>query len=237
MTQKKRVLLLDSYRGFVIIHMVLFHLLYDINMVFEKNTDWYSSSGTTIWQRFICFSFIIVSGMVWSYGKEKSIKRGLLLNFWGLVISICVFIFLPSEAIWFGVLNLLGCCTLLTYALDRFLSRIPIFAGATLFLFLFFLFENIKIPSDTLGHVLLVPLGFPPSTFSSSDYFPLVPWFFLFLFGYYLNPIMEKTGFIQAFGNIHFSPLTKLGRYSLWVYLLHQPICYGICLLFFGLIK
>ena len=138
MVHKKRVLLLDSYRGFIIIHMVLFHLLYDINMVFGRNTHWYSSFGTYIWQRFICFSFIIVSGMVWTYGKEKSIKRGLWLNLWGLVISGCVFLFLPSEAIWFGILNFIGCCTIITYILDKLLSRIPSFVGMLLFLFLFF---------------------------------------------------------------------------------------------------
>ena len=237
MEQKKRVYVIDSYRGFVIIHMVLFHLLYDINMVFERNTNWYYSPATHLWQRFICFSFIIISGMVWSYGKKRSLRRGLLLNACGIIISLCVYIFMPSEAIWFGVLNLLGCCTLITYLFDKLLLRIPASLGMVISLFLFFLFENIKIPNSSFGHLLLVPLGFPPSSFSSSDYFPLVPWYFLFIFGYFLHIFLEKTNFFSRFGHVHYAPLSSLGRQSLWVYMLHQPICYGICLLVFNIIR
>ena len=143
MTKKARILLLDSYRGFIIIHMVLFHFLYDVYMVFGLNTGWYRSHATHLWQRFICFSFIILSGMVWRNGKQKSLRRGLWLNLCGIIISLAVFIFLPSEAIWFGILNLLGCCTLLTYLMDRLFTRIPATAGMLVSLCLFFFTENI----------------------------------------------------------------------------------------------
>lgn len=237
MTKKARILLLDSYRGFIIIHMVLFHFLYDVYMVFGLNTGWYRSHATHLWQRFICFSFIILSGMVWRNGKQKSLRRGLWLNLCGIIISLAVFIFLPSEAIWFGILNLLGCCTLLTYLMDRLFTRIPATAGMLVSLCLFFFTENIKIPSSSFGHLLLVPLGFPPSSFSSSDYFPLLPWYFLYSFGYFLSIILEKKSFFARFGNLHYAPLNWIGRKSLWIYMLHQPICYSLCYCIFSFLR
>ena len=237
MEHKRRILLLDSYRGFIIINMVLFHFLYDANMVFGANPGWYRLHTTHLWQRFICFSFIILSGMVWRYGKQKSLRRGIVLNLCGIAISLFVYIFLPSEAIWFGILNLLGCCTLMTYLFDKLLHRIPAIAGMLFSLFLFFLLEDIIIPSSSFEHLLLVPLGFPPSSFFSSDYFPLLPWYFLYLFGYYLSAFLEGLSIFTRFGNIHFAPLSKLGRHSLLIYMAHQPVCYGLCYLFFSCLR
>ena len=32
----------------------------------------------------------------------------------------------------------------------------------------------------------------------------------------------------------HLPPLAFVGRYTIWIYLLHQPVLMGICMLFFG---
>ena len=72
-------------------------------------------------------------------------------------------------------------------------------------------------------------LGFTTDEFYSADYFPLLPWLFLFLAGYYA----VKTGFIQRFkglfGPLRVKPLAFLGRHALWVYLLHQPVILAVC--------
>ena len=76
-------------------------------------------------------------------------------------------------------------------------------------------------------------LGFKAPGFSSSDYFPLIPWFFLFLCGYFagvlwkqrvaqpsMNSAIEKSLPVRCLG--------FLGRHSLLIYMLHQPIIYGV---------
>ena len=73
-------------------------------------------------------------------------------------------------------------------------------------------------------------LGFPEKTFYSTDYFSLFPWLFLFLTGYYFYKWMEKK---QWLGNMIKAPslgawLRTIGRYSLVIYLLHQPIVFGV---------
>ena len=74
-------------------------------------------------------------------------------------------------------------------------------------------------------------LGFPAPEFTSSDYFPLLPWIFLYGVGYFLHALW-LTGEGPERGR-HRRPvpvLGWLGRHSLVVYLLHQPVLYGLLL-------
>lgn len=64
----------------------------------------------------------------------------------------------------------------------------------------------------------------------STDYFSLIPWFFLFLTGYFLFRLTGR--YLKAapdFGRC--KPLCALGRRSLLVYMLHQPVLYGVTML------
>ena len=72
--------------------------------------------------------------------------------------------------------------------------------------------------------------------FFSTDYFSLIPWIFLFVAGYFLHRVLEEEGLNEklfAKGNV--PVLNWIGRHSLIVYLLHQPILYGLGILIFGL--
>ena len=77
----------------------------------------------------------------------------------------------------------------------------------------------------------LYPLGFRCADFSSADYWPLFPWAFLYLFGALLgNHILRDA----PRGRRYPAALTALGRYSLSIYLVHQPMLYSLCLLLFS---
>ena len=73
-------------------------------------------------------------------------------------------------------------------------------------------------------------LGFTEMTFYSTDYFSLIPWFFLFLTGYFLHKWFEQKEWIDILANMlslgrWWRPL---GKHSLLIYMLHQPVIYGI---------
>ena len=59
--------LIDALRGFALVNMVLFHLMYDFFNIFSAGTGWNSEPLTIIWERFICWSFIILWGVSFNF--------------------------------------------------------------------------------------------------------------------------------------------------------------------------
>ena len=56
----------------------------------------------------------------------------------------------------------------------------------------------------------------------------ILPWFFMFICGYYLGTYAKKNKFPQFFYNQHIRPLSVVGKYTLWIYIFHQPVIYGL---------
>ena len=140
---RKHYYLIDGIRGFAILNMVLFHFLYDVNIVYGKCPHWYTYPTVHIWQQFICFSFIFISGISFHF-SHRNLKRGLLLNFYGIAITVITLLFLPSETIWFGILNFIGCAILLLCLLEKLLKKFPPIPGLLSAILLFILTYHIE---------------------------------------------------------------------------------------------
>ncbi len=70
--------------------------------------------------------------------------------------------------------------------------------------------------------------GFPSKDFASADYFPLLPWFFIFFAGFFFCR-MFKTGFPAFSEKIPCPFFALVGRHALPIYILHQPVIYLVC--------
>lgn len=238
--QKTRYRWLDLLRGAAVVNMVAFHVCYDWFEVFARLPGWYFLWPSRLWQQAICCTFILASGFSTCLGR-RALRHGLILNLCGFGVSAVTLLALPGEAVRFGVLNLLGCGALLVWALRPALEKLPAAVGFGGSLFLFALTRH--LPEGYLGFLglwrqplpaglyrwnALAFLGLPGPTFSSSDYFPLAPWSFLFLAGWFIcrlaRPRLE--GFLPR---LAFPPLEWAGRHSLAVYLVHQPVCMAVC--------
>ena len=233
---------LDALRGLAVAGMVLYHFCYDWFVVFARDPLWYTRPPVVVWQQSVCWVFVLLSGFVWRWGRRGNLRRGLLCNLCGVLITAVTVLLIPEEAVFFGVLTFLGCTIWLLLPLDPLLCRVPPRLGLGLSALLFALTRHIGTGRISLGqHVLftlpaalyriswLTPLGFPAPGFSSSDYFPLFPWFFLYLVGYYLFLLYRRRSAWQLIQGGAPGWLTWVGRHSLWVYLLHQPVCMGLC--------
>ena len=71
-------------------------------------------------------------------------------------------------------------------------------------------------------------LGFRNAHYASSDYFPMVPFFFLYLFGVWMGKKIVAGKFPDWFYKINIPGMDAVGRKSIWIYLIHQPVIYGI---------
>lgn len=242
---RPRYELLDGIRGFAMIHMVVYHFCYDMFVLYGIWPGFLGDLRAHIWQQFICFSFILVSGAVWHLGRHP-LRHGLLLNGLGVLMTLVTAWFVPSAIIWFGVLSFLGCAMLLMLPLARPLSHIPAPAGFAGSLLLFLLLRRlsegvigvgalaIAVPQGWYCGWLSTILGMPFPGFFSSDYFPLMPWFFLYLTGHFACLWAQCSARCRKGMQRPLPLLSRLGRHSILVYLLHQPVCMGLCMLLFS---
>ena len=238
--QKTRYRWLDALRGLAVVNMVAFHFCYDWFEVFARHPGWYFLPAARVWQQAICCTFILAAGFSARLGR-RGLRHGLILNLCGFAVSGVTLLVLPAEAVRFGVLNLLGCAVLIAWAARPALERLPAAAGLAASLLAFALTRfvpqgwlgpggplRLSLPAGLYRWDALAFLGLPGPGFSSSDYFPLVPWLFLFLAGWFLCAL-ARPRLEGSLPRLACPPLEWAGRHSLALYLIHQPVCMAAC--------
>lgn len=241
---------LDALRGLCLISMTAYHGLWNLVYIFGIDLPWYRGTPGYIWQQSICWTFIILSGFCWQMGK-RHLKRGLMVFGGGILVSLVTHLLMPASRITFGILTCTGSCVLLMIVLDKLLKKVPAGWGMAVSFLLFALLKNCNsgqlgfenfvvsaLPKWLYRDLFTTYLGFPMRGFFSADYFPLLPWSLLFVFGYFLYGVLHSRGLDgKFFAKGQFPVLNFLGRHSLLVYLLHQPVVYGLCLAGYYLMK
>ena len=243
---KRRYLLIDGIRGLAITNMVILHFLYDVHIVYGKNPAWYSQPHIHIWQQSLSLTFVFIAGFVWQLGKANNIRRGIFFNLCGLAISAITLLVTPTEPIWFGVLNFMGCAVLFMIPLHKIMRKVSPTIGMIVTFTAFVLFKNVQrgylgigemkllILSKSLYRIkILTPFGFPYPGFISYDYFPMFPWLFLFLTGYFFYLIFEKQDLWKKIAHKKIPMFSIIGQHTVWIYLLHQPVSMIVCMLLF----
>ena len=219
----RRVLLFDELRGVMILSMLAYHICYDLAEVVRlPGMGWFYSDAAGWWQLSICGTFILISGACCFYSKNN-LKRGLRLFLLGMLFTLVTALIVPDLLIVFGLLHFLGIAVLLAVPLKRLFERIPPVWGMVVCLLLFWLFYHVQ--SGWIG----LTFGFHNSSFHSSDYFPLFPYLFLFWAGMFLARLRLPELCYRS----HCRALAFLGRNSIWIYLFHQPLVYGLLWLIF----
>lgn len=95
---------------------------------------------------------------------------------------------------------------------------------------------RLALPQALYASYTTAYLGFMPKSFFSTDYFPLLPWLFLFWAGYFLHRLVGR-GRLAPLRRSVCPPLGWMGRHSLVLYLLHQPVILGVLTAAFRLVR
>lgn len=241
-----RIYLLDELRGFAIICMVLFHAFYTASDFFNSHVATTLLNFFMPAQPYFAAMFIVISGIS-SNLSHSNMKRGLILAAISIGLTLITwsagFIGMSGIVIWFGILHLLAFSILFTALLSSVLKKIHPLLGIAMNALLFYITYNVSIdkgaylnfftkkialPDFMYTSDWLSPFGFYTRSFFSSDYFPILPWFFMFLCGYYLGMYAKKGKFPKFCYNKHIRPFAFVGKYTLWIYILHQPVIYGL---------
>lgn len=244
---------LDVLRGVAIVMMMFMHFSYDVRYEFGVDTFNYLHSAW-FWEfihPIIIVLFVGISGICCSFSRNN-LKRGLKLLAVALAFTFGTLFVTKVMNIYclilFNVLHMLSISTL-TYAFivyiakklklnDRALSFILGFIG----IYIMMLNNNLNYYDNISSNLLLMPLGISvigePSV---ADFMPLIPWLGVFLaaaaIGREVYPD-KNTLFPNVGAGFHkaMAPLGFLGRHSLIVYIIHQPIIYAVLYLIFKLL-
>lgn len=223
---------IDLARGTAVITMVLFHFLFDLEFLGVCHigiSSWF-------WRGFAMatastFVFLVGLSLSISYARTrhrlsgmelylKYLRRGLGIFALGMIITVATMIYPGRATIVFGILHLIGLSIIIA----------PVFFKAgwwNLPAGLIAILSGI-ILSDMSGPIWLAWLGLHPAVFISLDYEPLLPWFGLVLLGLYAGSVLypkgERRFALNTPRNRSITFMTFLGRHSLAIYLVHQPV-------------
>jgi uncharacterized membrane protein len=228
----------DLLRGGAILLMVLYHLVFDLDYFAVYDIDVSSGFWLAV-ARFTASLFLLLVGLSLTLshtraqllGQEDRFRLRLLRrSAWilglALGITIVTYLFIGKGFIVFGVLHLIGLSLLLAYPFLRLHKANFIFG-------LLFILLGIYLQNISVGFPWLLWLGLAPPDFYSVDYFPVFPWFGVILVGMGLGDRLypgyrRRIPVPDLSGNSFVSSLAFLGRNSLAIYLIHQPVMIAI---------
>jgi uncharacterized membrane protein len=227
---------IDALRGLAILFMAGFHLSWDLVFFGMSRTN--MSSGPWPWfSRIIATMFLTLAGisLTLSYSRAgprrafaKYGLRGLKVFGLGMAVTLVTYLTIGRQFVVFGILHLIGFSIAAAYPfLPRSRRYLTLIAGVLLFALGAYLNrQHVTTP-------WLLWLGVPQLGRGMLDYYPVLPWFGMVLFGIWLGHTLYPNGQPRfLLPDLTHVPVLRelcfLGRHSLLIYVVHQPILLGI---------
>jgi uncharacterized membrane protein len=230
---------IDAARGIAIGMMVVYHLVYDLDYAggFDLNATrgfWRLFASSTAF----LFLFLVGVSLAVSYDRSrqtatsesslfwKYASRGVRILGYGMLITLMIWLAVPDGQIYFGILHAIGLSIILAYP---FLGR-PMRA---LLVAIMVLLAAPVVQDLRMDDPWLLWLGVRAPVGNMLDYRPMIPWFGVVLLGIVAASYLYRDGERQFPWPVH-TPLllgrllATLGRHSLAIYLLHQPLLLGL---------
>ncbi len=227
----------DAARGVAMIMVVLYHLVFDLDNFAGYGIE--STSG--FWALFADASasaFLFLAGLALAISSErerrlgrggldlfgKYARRGARIFLYGMLITL-VFLALGYGYVIFGILHLIGVSIVLAYPLLG--RRVPILVVGLAVVVGGAYLRAAGLSAPGVAGILLAPLGVLPEGLFMPDYRPLLPWFGVVLIGLFFGNaayLPRRVKAPTAKAPPYAAPVAFLGRHTLLVYLVHQPV-------------
>jgi len=225
--QAPRVEGLDALRGVAILAMVVYHFCFDLRYFgvarwdFEHDIRWLAA------RTLILSSFLLIAGISAALARRDPAadarwpRHVAVIGGAALLVTAASAMMFPRSFIWFGVLHAIALSLLLARPLiDR--PRAAVAAGVIV------IAAGVMLSSQHFDNRMLGWLGFMTGKPMTEDYVPLFPWSGVLFLGIAAGHALVASNFAML------APLARmpralrlLGRHSLAVYLVHQPLLLG----------
>jgi uncharacterized membrane protein len=225
----QRLALIDALRGFALCLMIVYHFVFDLvwfhilRADFNHDPFWLGYRGLVVTMFVGLVGVSLVLAQRKHPGPRAFWRRVALIAGCAVLVSIASYLAFPQTFIRFGILHCIAVCSILARPLvdsprlALLLGAAVIAIGNTLHLALF------DMPwLNWVGMMTHKPL--------TEDYVPVLPWLGVVLIGIALGHwlLARERGPITTLGRATPAWLAWLGRHSLLIYLLHQPLLVGI---------
>jgi len=231
--KRPRLPVIDIARGVAIVAMVIYHLCWDLSFYGFIPVDVGYDPGWVFFARSILFSFMFLVGvgLVLGHGDRmrwrRFWRRWLFLAAGALLISLGTWLTFPESFVYFGVLHAIALFSLLALPFMFTPVWLTALVGAVV-IALHFLYRD-----PLFNAVPLSWIGFwevPPLT---NDLVPVFPWLAVVLGGIVVARLVRGSRVETRLseirpGNRPAKILGWMGRWSLVIYVVHQPLLLAV---------
>ncbi len=231
---------LDVLRGSAVVAMIIYHFGYDLNHFGWLQQDLIHDWRWRLARTLILSSFLLAAGMSLALAEQHGVARrqrwlriGRIAGA-ALLVTGGSWLMFPNSAIWFGVLHALAVMSLILLLRPCPAPLAGLLGLVALALGNLFAHEMFNQPALAwIGGMTRLPI--------TEDYVPLLPWFGVCLIGYaFMKQRLQQASARTASPvgrasapqsrSVGLKPdlLIWLGRHSLAIYLLHQPLLLGL---------
>lgn len=219
---------IDALRGVALFLMFVYHFAFDLRYYGVISADFEHSPFWLGFRAVIVSSFMALVGVSLVLADRAGASKA---HFWkrlGIIVacalaaSIGSYLVFPRTFIYFGILHAIAVASLLAAPFVR-RPRLALAIGV-LIVAAAFMWSHPMFDTRALSWI-----GFTTHKPATEDYVPLFPWAGAVFVGIALGDALARNAF-RAVGPLGGAPrwLRFLGRHSLAVYMLHQPILLGV---------
>ncbi|CTQ56097.1 putative membrane protein [Roseibium album] len=228
-----RLAVLDFARGLAVVTMAIYHLSWDLSWF--SFVDWPVTHGLG-WRIFaasIASSFLFLSGIGLDLSHHKGIRwrafwrRFAVIALAAAAVSLVTYFAFGNQFVRFGILHSIALSSLVVLPF----ARLPVWSSVLAAVF--FLTLPLWASSHEFDGQIWLWTGLGTPDYGSVDYVPLAPWAGATFAGLATSRAFRALSIWERLSAILLSdPLGRftrlLGRHSLPIYLLHQPVLFGL---------
>jgi len=227
-----RLPIVDAARGTALVAMAVYHFAWDLRFYELIAADVSTAFGWRLFAHLIAGSFLALVGVSLVLATRRGIRWGAfgrrlaVIVAAALVVTLATWIVFPGAFIFFGILDEIAVASVLGLAFIRLPWWLVLAVAAAIFAAPAF------FASPFFNSPLLWWTGLLTVYPATNDFVPVLPWFGCVLLGIALARLMLPAGERVLVRWRTRGPVSRAlvwgGRHSLAIYLVHQPILFGI---------